>query len=272
MTVQTPASQPKVSILVISYNQERFIREALESALEQDYENLEVVVADDASRDATQAIIRELAQRYPQRLKPVFNPHNVGITANSNIGLRQCSGEFVAFMGGDDVLLPGKIARQVAWFAQDGRRVLCGHDVEWIDENGAQLGVLTSDLVPLHAGQGAARFIRHGTPYTAASVMVRRSRISDYGFHPALPVVSDWKLWIDVIGTDGIYGHIPGVWAQYRRHSANVTARLNWKITRDVLMTAWLSLWHLRGRYLKDWLHYFLLRPLRKNIYRRRHG
>jgi len=263
---------PRVSILVISYNQERFIREALESALQQDYDNLEVVVADDASRDGTRAIIRELAQRYPQRLKPVFNRSNVGITANSNIGLAHCSGEFIAFMGGDDVLLPDKIAQQVAWFAQDEQRVLCGHDVEWIDADGALLGIRTSNLVPLHDGRGAARFIRHGTPYTAASVMVRRSRIPAYGFHPSLPVVSDWKLWIDVIGTEGTYGYIPGIWARYRRHSGNVTAKLNWKVTRDVLLTAVLSAWHLHGRYLKDWAHYFLVRPILKRVRRKAHG
>lgn len=263
---------PVVSILIISYNQEQYIREALESALEQDYENLEVVVADDASTDGTQAIIRELAQRFPERLKSIFNPQNIGITANSNIGLRQCSGELIAFMGGDDVLLPGKIARQVAWFDQDARRVLCGHDVEWIDAEGALLGIRTSDLVPLRAGRGASGFIRHGTPYAATSVMVRHSRIPAYGFHPSLPVVSDWKLWMDVIGTDGTYGYIPGIWAQYRRHRDNVTAKLNWKVTRDVLLTAVLSLWHLHGRYIKDWAHYFLVRPLAKRMRRKVHG
>ncbi|MBA3023299.1 MAG: glycosyltransferase [Gammaproteobacteria bacterium] len=262
---------PSVSLLIVCYNQQHFIREALESALTQDYANLEVVVADDASTDGTQAIIRELAQRYPHRLKPVFNPQNIGITANSNIGLSQCTGEFVAFMGGDDVLLPGKITRQVAWFAADDGRVLCGHDVDWIDAGGAPLGIRTSDLVPLREGRGASGFIRNGSPYAATSVMVRRSRIPAYGFHPALPVVSDWKLWIDVIGSDGTYGYIPGIYARYRRHRDNVTARPNWRITRDVLMTAWLSLCHQRGRYLKDWLHYFLVRPLRKRLCRRRH-
>ncbi|MBA3023297.1 MAG: DegT/DnrJ/EryC1/StrS family aminotransferase [Gammaproteobacteria bacterium] len=59
---------PTVSILVISFNQERFIRDALESALDQDYENLEVIVADDASRDGTQAIIR-LLRNYGSRVK-----------------------------------------------------------------------------------------------------------------------------------------------------------------------------------------------------------
>ncbi len=270
MTAQAPVMPPLVSVLVISYNQERYIREALESALQQDYANLEVVVADDASRDGTQAIIQDLARRYPQRLKPIYNPHNVGITANSNIGLRACSGELIAFMGGDDVLLPGKVTRQVAWFNEDGRRVLCGHDVDWIDAGGAPLGIRSSDLVPLRAGRGASGFIRNGSPYAATSVMVRRLRIPAYGFNSALPVVSDWKLWLDVIRTDGTYGFIPGIHALYRRHRDNVTARPSRRVTRDVLMTAWLALCHLRGRYLKDWLHYFLLRPLRKRLFRRR--
>lgn len=266
------AAFPRVSILVISYNQESYIREALESALTQDYANLEVVVADDASRDGTQSIIRELAQRYPQRLKPIFNPKNVGITANSNIGLLACSGEFIAFMGGDDALLPGKITSQMAWFAQNDQRVLCGHDVDWINADGASLGIRSSDLVPLQEGRGASGFIRNGTLYAATSVMVRRSRIPSYGFHVALPVVSDWKLWIDVIGTDGIYGYIPGIHARYRRHRDNVTARPNRRVMRDVLMTAWLSMCHQRGRYLKDWLHYFLLRPLCKHLFRTLHA
>ncbi|RMH41572.1 MAG: glycosyltransferase [Gammaproteobacteria bacterium] len=260
---------PLVSVLVITHNQEKYIREALESALEQDYPNLEVVVADDASNDNTPAIIHELAYRYPQRLKPVFNQANLGITANSNIGLRACSGEFIAFMGGDDVLLPGKITRQVSWFAQDDRRVLCGHDVEWINSSGEPIGIRSSDLVPLTGGLGASGLIRDGNPFAATSVMVRRSRIPAYGFHPALPVVSDWKLWIDVIGMDGVYGYISGVYAQYRRHESNVTGRWNWLVARDIFMTAWLSLRDLQGRYFLDWLHFFLTRPMRKRLPRR---
>lgn len=266
-----PINPPLVSVLVICYNQERYIKEALTSALEQDYDNLEVVVADDASTDNTQQIIRELGKDHPEKLKMYFNPKNLGITANSNVGLKHCRGEFVAFMGGDDVLLPGKISRQVEWFSQDDSRVLCGHDVEWIDQNGALLGIRTSELVPISSGRGASGFIKHGTPFAATSVMVRRSRIPEYGFHPALPVVSDWKLWIDVIATHGSYGYIPGIWAQYRRHRDNVTAKLSWKITRDVLLTAVLSLWHFHGRYLINWAQYFFVRPIAKRFPKKPH-
>lgn len=260
---------PLVSVMIICYNQQRYIREAVTSALDQGYRNLEVVVADDASTDDTPKILRELQMRYPERLKLVLNATNHGITGNSNVGLKHCSGELVAFMGGDDVLLPGKIERQVEWFGTDPHRVLCGHDVEWIDADSAPLGIRSSDLVPMQAGKGVSGFIRDGSPYAATAIMVRRSRIPPWGFHRALPVVSDWKLWLDVIGTDGAYGRVDGVYARYRRHRDNVTARANWRVTRDVLMTALLSLMRFRGRYLAAWAHYFLIRPLRKRLFRR---
>jgi len=253
--------EPLVSIHIICYNQEQYIRDALVSAVEQDYPNLEIVIADDCSQDTTRAVIDEIIGIYPMvRITKLFNPKNLGITINSNAGLALCKGELIAFMGGDDILLPGKIKQQVKWFAEDERRVLCGHDVDWINQHGELLGVRSSNFVPMVSGIGAAGFIENGTPYAATAIMVKRSRIPSYGFHPGLPVVADWKLWIDVIGTDGAYGYISGIWAQYRRHSGNITARRTWKITRDVLMTCVLSLWHFQGKFTCSWLQYFFRR------------
>lgn len=253
--------EPLVSIHIICYNQEQYIKDALVSAIEQDYPNLEIVIADDCSQDTTRAVIDEIIGMYPMvRITKLFNPKNLGITGNSNAGLALCKGELIAFMGGDDILLPGKIKQQVKWFAEDERRVLCGHDVDWINQHGELLGVRSSNFVPMVSGKSAAGFIENGTPYAATSIMVKRSRIPTYGFHPRLPVVADWKLWIDVIGTNGVYGYIPGIWAQYRRHAGNVTAQRSWKITRDVLMTCALSLWHFRCRYCFAWVQYFARR------------
>lgn len=259
--------KPLVSVLIVCYNQEKYIKEALVSALEQDYENLEVVVMDDASTDTTQKVIREVAQNYPAgRLKSVLSTINLGITGNCNEGLRHCKGELIAFMGGDDVFVQGKIARQVEWFLDNSDRVLCGHDVEWIDEDGKDMGVRSSELAAFSEGKGAGGLIREGSPFAATSIMIKRNRIPTYGFHFALPLVSDWKLWIDVVGLNGEYGYVEGILAKYRRHSESVTARSSWKINRDILMTALLSCWHLRGRFCLDWLRYFLL-LLRKRIY-----
>jgi glycosyltransferase involved in cell wall biosynthesis len=211
---------PKVSIHIIAYNQRNYIGEAIESALAQDYSNLEVVVADDASADGTAEILKEYEAAHPDRVVAVLGDRNLGITGNSNRALKACSGGLIAFMGGDDVLLPGKISAQVAWFAEDPRRVLCGHQVEVFYEDGSRPPhPLTRRLF---SGRGAEPLIRHG-PFGALSVMVRRDRIPNGGFEERLPIVSDQMLWVDVILDDGLFGCIRGTWSRYRRHSANVT-------------------------------------------------
>ena len=210
---------PKVSIHMISYNQGRFLSEAIESALAQDYPNLEVVVADDASTDGSKEILARYALRYPDRIIAVFGDKNVGITRNSNRALARCSGEFLAIMGSDDVLLPGKIAAQVSWFQANPRRVLCGHQVEVFYENGSPPHPLTRYL---KSGRGAEHFIRHG-PFGAVSTMIRRDRVPIYGFDEHLKTVCDQLMWVDVLGDDGLFGFVPGTLARYRRHDANVT-------------------------------------------------
>lgn len=213
-------TRPKVSIHIISYNQRDYIQEAVDSALAQDYANLEVVVADDASTDGTAEILKEYERPQPGRFVAVLGEENIGITGNSNRGLGACTGELIAFMGGDDLLLPGKIAAQVAWFAEDSERVLCGHQVEtFYDDASRPSHPLTRRLV---SGRGAGPLIRHG-PFGATSVMVRRDRIPPSGFDERLPIVSDQMLWVDVVRYDGLMGYIPGTWARYRRHNANVT-------------------------------------------------
>ena len=121
---------PLVSILIPAYNQAQFLPETLSSALEQDYDNLEVVIADDGSRDHSAEVINDFARRYPKRLIPIIGQNNVGVTKNYNRALKHCHGKYVALQGGDDVLLPGKVTAQVVWMEADARRALCGHDVE----------------------------------------------------------------------------------------------------------------------------------------------
>lgn len=212
--------EPKVSILIISFNQESFIADAIKGAVEQDYANLEVVVSDDASTDRTRNIIAEFAELYPGRVVPVLNAVNQGITGNSNAGLAACTGDLVAYMGGDDILLPGKIAAQVEWFLERPERVLCGHQVEvFYEDESRPPHPLSRRLL---SGQGPSEFIR-GVVFAALSTMVRADAIPKRGFDERLKTVSDQKFWIDVMSKGGEFGHVPGVFARHRRHSDNVT-------------------------------------------------
>lgn len=261
-------SEPLVSVVIISYNQRDYIRQAVLSAVSQSYLALEVIVADDGSTDGTDDIIMEMAKDYPDRIVPLVGGKNLGITGNSNRGLAACKGKYVALQGGDDVLLPGKIASQVTWLEESSARVLCGHDVAWIDAQGQSLCVLGSNFRPLSAGCGAASVLRHGPPFAATTVMVKRASIPTYGFDERLPYVSDWKLWLDVLKNDGEFGYVEGVLAQYRRHSANITARHSKPILYDLLRTPLFAVIDSRGRRLLDALFWYGL-ALRKALLRR---
>lgn len=220
-SINHSSSQPLVSVMIITYNQKQFVRETVMSALLQDYESLEVIVSDDGSTDGTAEILDELTRDYPDRLKVISRQGNLGITGNSNRGLKACKGEFIAFQGGDDILLPGKIRKQIAWFNESDRRVYCYHDVEVFDSETNERICRFNDMAPLIKGSGASKVIRRMKLGAATSVMIRKSAIGNKLFDTRLPVVSDWKMWIDVLADGGEYGYIDGLYARYRRHGGN---------------------------------------------------
>ncbi len=211
---------PKVSVMMIAYNHISYVRDAIESVLEQDYPNLELVIADDASTDGTAQVIAEYARRFPNRVIPVLSRSNAGITHNSNRGLGACTGELISFIDSDDLMLPGKISAQVKWFLNDDRRVLCGHQLEVFYENNTRKPHLLNQK--LRAGTGAEILIRE-IPFGKSSVMIRANRMPSHLFDEALPIMSDLLMWIEVVREDGDFGFVPGTFGRYRRHNDNVT-------------------------------------------------
>src|SRR5262245_60854912 len=97
---------PLVSVGIVTYQHEKFIDECLQSILTQDYPNMEIIIADDGSKDRTPEIVREYANKYPGKFVLRLSEKNRGITANSNEAHFACSGKYIAWMAGDDLLLP----------------------------------------------------------------------------------------------------------------------------------------------------------------------
>jgi len=106
---------PRVSFIITSYNQQEYLREAIESAIDQTVAAFEIIVADDHStKDSSIETIREYAARYPELVRGLFQEKNVGIPKNRNSALRMVKGDYVAILDGDDRLLPGFIERHGA--------------------------------------------------------------------------------------------------------------------------------------------------------------
>lgn len=213
---------PKVSVLVITYNQVDFINETITSVLEQDYPNFEFIIADDGSTDGTAQIISEYAARYPHIIVPLIELPNVGITGNSNRGLESCSGKYVAIMGGDDLFLPGKLTAQVKWLEQNENRILCYHDMEVFDSVTNQTLYYQSRMVDFHQGS-PLKIIKHGAFFGATTVMFRKA-FPPVFFDNRISVASDWLYWFEIAEVQGgTIGYIDGVYARYRKHTRNIT-------------------------------------------------
>ncbi len=220
MVEKSQNSTLSVDFQIITYNQEDYIEEAIMSVVNQDYENLRVIVADDCSTDRTSDIIRRLAREYPDKVIPVIAETNQGITKNSNLGLHKCTADLWAWMGGDDILLPGKIKKQVDWFRHNPDGVLCGHPVYLCDYK--------SDITGIHSrkmkkGEGLKDWLRYGAMFSALSIMIRRNAIPSYGFDERIPIQSDWKFYIDSLKNGGTFGYVNEFLGKYRRHDSNIT-------------------------------------------------
>lgn len=230
---------PLVSIHIVTYNQVDFIHDTLSSALGQEYENVEVVVSDDGSTDGTVDIIMEFAKKHPDKLVPIINGSNSGITKNCNRALRACKGKYIAFLGGDDLFFPGKIKKQVAWMEADEDRVISGHDVEVFDSRTKTILGIKKQIMPNRAGVGARNIIIYGVAsfYSGTSIMVRRDSIPEYGFDERLPIVSDWKFVVDCLSSGGKYGCVEGTLAGYRKHGKSVTDLQPEAIFKECIIT-----------------------------------
>ena len=95
----------------MTYNQKNYLKECIDSILSQDYENIEIIIADDYSKDGTQDMLKEYNQKYPNKFILKLSERNQGITKNSNLAHFACNGKYIAWMGGDDLMLPSKIIK-----------------------------------------------------------------------------------------------------------------------------------------------------------------
>ncbi|MFJ7796607.1 glycosyltransferase family 2 protein [Pseudomonas sp. NPDC096950] len=235
---------PKVSVMIITYNQSHLIAETIESVLVQDYKNLEIVVADDASTDGTREVILDFQRRYPDIVIPVLNEKNIGITGNSNAAFFACSGELVAILGGDDLFLPGKIKAQVAQF-EDSKVVLSYHPVDIFNHADGKVLFRTNTTEKEKINNVYDLISKGGIP-GASSVMVRRSACPSHGFDPLFPVVSDWIFYIEV-ALRGEIRELAGVYGKYRKHGLGASDR-----TFELLQESLLTVDLIAQRYEND--------------------
>lgn len=171
---------PKVSVCVITYNQERYIRECLESLVTQqtDFE-FEIIVGDDCSTDGTRAIVDEFVARHPHLVRTNFQPTNTGGSRNNLEVHAAARGDYVAHVDGDDYALPGKLQAQADVLDADAGCTAVWHPVDFFDDHGEFCSGTTADLSSFE--NGLVRFedaIQLGFIGVYSSIMYRRSALT----------------------------------------------------------------------------------------------
>jgi len=213
---------PLVSVAIITYNQKKFLAECIESVLAQDYPNIEIIVADDCSTDGTQEMLRKYSERHPGKFILKLANKNQGITLNSNVAHFACSGKYIAWMGGDDLMLPGKISKQVKHMEKNPDCTICYHNLDvFQSETNETLRLKNGRKTSLNGDVRTA--IKFGAFNGACSNMVRRSKTPPNGFNLSLPVASDWLYWVETLANGGNLFFINEVLGRQRRHENNVT-------------------------------------------------
>lgn len=126
----------KVSVCVVTYNQEKYIAECLQSLVDQETDfKFEIIVGEDCSSDSTRAIVSEFYRKYSDIIVPLFHKDNVGAVSNAIATYKNAKGKYICHMDGDDYALPGKLQIQYDLMEKQPNCVICAHDVQLVDEN-----------------------------------------------------------------------------------------------------------------------------------------
>lgn len=134
MSASDTSPQPRVSVVMPVYNEERFLREAVDSILSQTFTDFEFIIIDDGSTDGTPDILAQYAQR-DSRVR-VFRQENSGLVRSLNRAVALSRGEYVARMDADDISLPKRLATQVRWLDSNPEIASLATRTDEIDENG----------------------------------------------------------------------------------------------------------------------------------------
>ena len=201
--------KPLVSIIVPSYNQGRFIGETLDSIFAQDYQPLEVIVIDGASKDNTVEVLKSYDGRpgYSWISEP-----DKGVVDAVNKGLALANGTVCGIQSSDDCYLPGALSSAVSAMMQNPELLLVYADAEYIDGESQSIGGTNVADYSLQGLLARRTFVMQSSAFFRTDVAKRLG-----GWRPEVSYVADNDLWLR-IALEGPCLRVPGVWSRYRFH------------------------------------------------------
>ncbi len=211
----------EISVLMTVFNGEQWLPEAIESVLGQTYSDFEFIIVNDGSTDATAAILEDAATR-DTRIR-VFHHENMGVSRSVNRVLPHIRGDWIARFDADDVMLPNRLERQIAFLKENPDIAVASCFADYVDGDGNSVGQYTN---PLTSREEVSDWLACGKVihFIQSGAILRRAVIEQVGgYRPEFSVTEDTDLW-NRIAESG-HGVIvqPEVLMQVRIHEHSLT-------------------------------------------------
>ena len=215
MTAMAKAA-PKVSVLMSVYNGELYLREAIESILNQTFEDFEFIIINDGSTDASQEII----DSFNDRRLVVIQQENIGLTQSLNKGLKIARGEYIARQDADDISFPNRFEKQVAYLDAHLKVAVLGGAIIRIDEKG---NPLCKFVFPQSHEEIKKKLYKTENQLAHTTVMFRKQQINSLGnYNEIFEKCEDYELWLRVSHKFRLH-NLSDVLAYHRFHIGSVT-------------------------------------------------
>lgn len=215
----------QVSVLMSVCKEEtRFLREAIESILNQTYRDFEFVIVGDSpqsDRERVFSVVEEYASK-DSRIKFFPNDSNIGLTKSLNVGLKHCTGKYIARMDADDISVPERLEKQVAFMEANPHILASGAWFEFIDENGVHLGDIIRHIES--SDQIRMDILKNTVMGHPISIFHRIINNTEVRYDETMTYAQDYMLWVWILQY-GEISNIQEVLLLYRINSNQITSR-----------------------------------------------
>jgi len=228
--------KPEVSIILPSYNYERYINKAIDSVLDQSFNNWELIIIDDGSKDNSVDVIR----KYQDKRIHLYIQKNQGVSKTLNKGLKLSKGKYICFLDADDKYHPDKLMSQIN--SMDSGFDIVTTKVEAIDENdekspfehfNVSWNLYNQDEI---FGKNKIFYFLQKNYFCKSSLMIKKVLFDKYGyFNPQLITAYDLELWLKIIPYAKI-NRLDNVLTYYRWHDKNETTVNNNRIRSELIL------------------------------------
>ena len=206
---------PQVSVVIPAYNQAIYLDKAIQSVLQQSYQDFELVVIDDGSTDQTKEVVLAF---HDKRLAYIYQ-ENKGLAGARNSGIRSTTAPLLIFLDSDDVFLPNNLALLSGLLNENPQAGAAAGQAIPIDSNGIPINRIYTARFP----EASQEFL-FVNPLHVGSVMVRRFALDRVGFFDEnLRACEDWDLWLRLSISGYRFAFLNQAVSQYRLHPAQMT-------------------------------------------------